>query len=930
MKYSAKKIVIALTLVVGFCTTETTAQNIPDTVLVSKSKKINILFGKQDYNRFVGNTDAVKGEELSSTPSSTALEALAGKLPGLFMLQNNGNPGENNFDMYVRGISGGYITLVDGVERALTAYDQAQIAEVRILKDPVSKALYGGRTCNGIIMVTTKRGSQGKPKFTASIQRGVKYATELPNYMNSFDYATNYNQALMNDNNGVLPTNKGEYSQETLDAYQYKTSPIQFPDVDYYGQFLRDYMDYTRVIAEYAGGNEKTNYYVHGSYKNEGNYEAYGDNKRKNQTFILQGNVSSQYSKDIKLHANLATILAEKQYPGSFGFSTLSSRYPNAYPIFIKPGTDTIGGTSTLLDNPYGGQALSGYQRETTLRIQADIALNVNLSGFLKGLTWNPSFNFDIYHLQNLNKVNTFGVYKALSFDFDGNVTSIQTLREEKKATSQSMGSNAYTQRWAFANTFNYDRTFGEHAVTADLFYFMSELNTAADLYDYKRQNLGLRVNYTYADKYSIEGVANYTGSQIMAPDKRFRTFPAIGAGWTVSNEDFLKNNKTVNFLKLNASWGIMGDDNLTPNLWRQTWYYNKWAPNIFVFNTASAGTTTNVVRPGSTVLDWPKMREIDLSIEATLFNSLNFKVSCFDYLNYDQISKLSNVLPAISGGSNFISESNYLQTGLRGYEAQFTYSGKVEDFRYSVGANITYGKTRKIAVDELPDPNYTTVGNATDDILGYHAIGFYTQDDINNMIAGTMAKPSFMDSKDLKVGNILYEDKNNDKIIDQYDRVVIGNSSPRMMYGGNLKLAYKGLELYAMVLGYGDYNPYLSSYFQNYSTRKYSTTIVNGLPNGNVHPMLTAGAGTNDYQTGSDYWIADASFLKLKNLSLSYSLPNSWVKALKMSDLKISVYGTDLFTLSKIKDLDPESFDAGVNSYPLFSTYAVGLSMSF
>ena len=159
---------------------------------------------------------------------------------------------------------------------------------------------------------------------------------------------------------------------------------------------------------------------------------------------------------------------------------------------------------------------------------------------------------------------------------------------------------------------------------------------------------------------------------------------------------------------------------------------------------------------------------------------------------------------------------------------------------------------------------------------------------------------------------------------------MVVGNSMPRLMYAGNLKLEYKGIEIFANLLGYGGYHPYLSSYFQNYSTRKYSTTIVEGLPNGNAHPMLTAGAGTNDYQTGSDYWTADASFLKLQNLALSYSLPKEWIKGLKMSEFKISVYGTDLFTISKVKALDPESFDAGINSYPLFTTYAVGLLMSF
>ena len=929
MKCSKIKILLAIALTLGTEFSIANAQQKTDSVTSEKNNKISILFGKQDYNRFVGNTDAVKGENLLNYPAVSVSEALAGQLPGLFILQNNGNPGEDNFDMYVRGASGGYITLVDGIERSLTSYDQGQIAEIRILKDAVSKAIYGGRTCNGIIMVTTKRGAQGSPKFTATAQRGVKFPTVLPRYMNSFDYATNYNKALMNDNNGVLPSGQG-YTQDVLDAYQFKTSPIQFPNVDYYGQFLKKNMDYTRMMVEYSGGNAKTNYYVHGSYKNEGNYEAYGNSKSGIQTFNLQGNVNSQFSDDIRLLANLATYLGERQYPGNFSISTLSSRYPNAYPIFLKTGTDTIGGTSTWLDNPYGGQALSGYQRETSLRIQADINLNIKLNSLLKGLSWSPVFNFDIFHMQNLSKINTFGVYKAQSFDFDGNVTAIQTLRTQVNATSQSMGANAYTQRWAFANTFNYDRTFGNHAITADLFYFISQLSTAAQLYDYKRQNLGLRVNYSYAGKYSLEATANYCGSQIMAPDKRFKIFPAVGAGWTVSKEDFLKDSKTVNFLKINASWGYMGDDNLTPNLWRNTWYYNQFAPNTYIFNSSATGNTTNVVRAGSDILTWPEMREIDLSVETKLLNAIQLKLSYFDYLSYGQISQRINTMPATSGGSNFLPSSNFGQTGLTGIEAVASYSGKVGDFKYTIGGNFTYGKTKKIVIDELPDPNYSTVGDATDDIRGYHAIGFYSQADIDAVKAGTMAVPSFMDPKDLKVGNIIYQDVNGDKVLNSYDRVVIGNSMPRLMYAGNLKLEYKGIELFANVVGYGGYHPYLSSYFQNYSTRKYSTTIVDGLPNGNEHPMLTAGAGTNDYQTGSDYWTADASFLKLQNLALSYSLPKQWIKGVKMSELKISLYGTDLFTISKVKALDPESFDAGINSYPLFTTYAVGLSMSF
>lgn len=930
MKYSTRKILSVLVLFFGLVATKMVAQSNSDTILVKKTPKMNVLFDEQDINRFVGNSNSLENSELILYPANSIQEAMAGKLPGVFILQNNGNPDESSFDTYVRGSLGGYIILVDGVERALTSYDQGQISEIRVLKDPVSKAMYGGRTSSGIILVTTKRGAQGKARFVSTFQQGFKFPTALPEYMNSYDYATSYNQALMNDNNGVLPTGKGEYSQQELDAYRYKMSPVQYPDVDFYGQFLRKYMNYTRAAVEYSGGNAKTNYYVFGGYKSEGNYETYGDKKRNMQTFNLQGNVNSQFSEEIKLQANLSTTLGERRLPGNFSFSTLSNRYPNAYPIFLKAGTDTVGGTSTWLDNPYAAQALSGYQRETSLNVQSDISLNFNLKGLLKGLSWQPAFSFDIYHMQNLNKINTYGVYKATGFDFDGNVTSIQTLREEKKATLQSMGANAYTQRWAFANTFKYDRIFGKNAVKADLFYFMSELNTAGNLYDYKRQNLGLRVNYSYADKYTVEGVASYTGSQIMAPDKRFKTFPAIGVGWTISNEQFLKNSKVINHLKINASWGIMGDDNLAPNLWRQTWYYNKFAPNTYVFNTASAGTTTNIVRPGTNVIDWPKMRETDISLEAKILNSIAFKLSYFDYLSYDQITKPNNIIPAISGGSVFIPEMNYGKTGLKGVEVELSYKGSIQDFKYALAGNMTYGKTRKIAFDELPDPRYSTVGDANDDIRGYHAIGFYSQEDIDNVLAGIMAAPSYMDPKDLKVGNIIYEDRNGDKVINQYDRIVIGNSMPRLMYTGNLKMEYKGFEFYALVMGYAAYKPYLSSYFQNYSTRKYSVISTTGLPNGNPHPMLTAGAGTNDFQTGSDYWTADAGFLKLQNVVLSYSFPKQWIRVLKMSELKISLYGTDLLTFSKIKSLDPESFDAGINNYPLFSTYAAGLSISF
>lgn len=924
MKYKMKYILPVLLVVFAQFTIHAQTIKQSDTSSVKKPVQINGLYGMQDYNRFVGNSSVVKGEDLKSYPSMMVLEALEGRLPGFFLMQNNGNPGEDNFTGYVRGSVGGYVTLVDGVERPLNNYDIEQIEEIRLLKDPVSKALYGGRMTNGILMVTTKRGKMMKSEFHVGVQRGVKMPTVLPKYLNAYDFATNYNKALANDN-----ITTGVYSQAALDAYQNHTNNYQYPDVDFYGQFLNSSMDLTRLNTEYYGGNDKTNFYVHGAYQKEGGFEAYGNKSRQMQTFNLQGNLDSKFSDAITLHTNFSAYKGSKQYPGALGsviLGTLSSRYPNAYPILVAP--DSAGGTASFKDNPYAQQVQSGFTLENYLRMQTDLGFDVKLDKILKGLSFHPAYSFDIYHRQNLQKLNTVGIYSIASYGLDGRPATFTTLQTPVKATSQSLGTDNYTRTWAFTGSMAYQREFGKHAVDVDMVYFISKIVTGGSLQDYKRQNLGLRANYTYAGKYTVEGVLNYCGSQSFAPGKRFEYFPALGAGWLISEEKFLKNNKIFDFLKLNASWGIMGDGNIDINQWRESW----GATATYGFNTSSTAVTTQLNQVSNPMLDWPKQRETDISLEAKMFKRIGWKFSYFDYLQYDWLSKGSNVTPAINGGVNFLPWSNFGKTGLTGVEAELSYGGRVGKVTYQVSTNFTYSKSKKVLIDELPDPNFKTQGTPWDAIWGYQAAGTYTQDEINQIIAGTstLPLPSYMDPKALKAGNIKYADLNGDKVIDKYDTRIIGNNAPRIMYGANLKAGYKGFDLFVNLVGYGQYKRQLnSSYYQVFSTRKYSNVILTGLPNGNPYPLLTTGSGTNDFQT-SNYWIVKGGYLKVQNVSLSYSLPKKLTDKMRMSDMKLFVYGTDLFTISKIKDSDPESITAGLADYPLFRTVAFGLNVTF
>ena len=921
MKYKIKEMLLILAFLLSTHALKAQNKEQSDSTKKVPAEKVNVLFGMQEYERFVGNMVAVKGEKLKNYPAMMVQEALAGQLPGLFMMQNNGNPGEDNFTSYVRGNVGGFITLVDGVERPLNPYDLEQIEEIRLLKDPVSKALYGGRISNGILMVTTKRGKKMDSKFHAVIQRGVKMPTSLPEYLNSHDFANFYNQALSNDGITV-----GGYDQSALDAYKSHSKPFQYPDVDYYDQFLNNSMDLTRISTEYYGGSEITTFYVHGGYQKEGGFETYAPKPRQMQTFNLQGNLNSRFSDAINLHANFAGYMANKQYPGNFSLSTLSTRYPNSYPIFVTP--DSIGGTPSWRDNPYGGQAQSGYIRENHVRMQADIGFNIILDNLLKGLTFNPLFSFDIYHKQNLTKVNIPGIYSISSFDSEGNPLSIIELQKKNLATSQSLGDDDYIRRWGLTGALNYQREIENHAFDADLIYYISKMAYAGELQDYKRQNLGLRINYSFKGKYSLEGVLNYCGSTSYMPNKRFKTYPALGAGWLISEEDLIKNVTFINFLKLNASWGIMGDGNITPYLWRQTWA----SSGTYAFNTSTTAPTTYLNQVYSSILDWPEQSEIDLSLESKMLNKIGWKLTYFDYLQSGTLSSGTNSIPQIIGGTSFLPQINFGKTGLKGIEIEISYKGNTGDFKYEIGTHLTRSRSKRIKVDELPDPNFTMVGMPYDVILGYMSTGTYSQADIDQILAGSskLALPSYMDPKALRAGNIIYKDINNDKVLDKYDYSIIGNNSARLMYGGDLKLSYKGFDLYAMLLGFGEYKRYLSTpYYQIYSTRKYSRVLIDGLPNGNPSPRLTTGTATNDFQT-SDYWIVNGGFLKLQNLSLTYTIPQRFARYLKTKDIKVSCYGTDLLSFSKIKKSDPESLDAGLDEYPLFSTYSIGLTISF
>ncbi|MDX1471558.1 MAG: TonB-dependent receptor, partial [Flavobacteriaceae bacterium] len=476
-----------------------------------------------------------------------------------------------------------------------------------------------------------------------------------------------------------------------------------------------------------------------------------------------------------------------------------------------------------------------------------------------------------------------------------------------------------------FYGTLAYDREFGNNHLSTKLSHFYSNKDHDNWIQDQRFTNTVLGLKYDFNDKIYTEANIAYMGTNKLPKDTRFGIFPTFGAAWIVSEENFIKENNFLNYLKLKASYGVLGYD-------RSTDYYlyeNRWNTNGNVqFNERNntSFTQTNLQSIGNPNLDWEKSREFNIGIEALISNNkLGFEINYFHELRYDIIQSPGYRYSVASG--NLFPQVNQGETLNRGVEAMFTWKDVIGEWNYSIGGNFIYSKNKILKTSEIIYPESQSfikqTGRPSDTYFGYVSEGLFTsQEQIDNHVPQTFG--------DYGVGSIAYRDLNNDGVIDNLDRKALGNSFPRTSLGVNFNLNYHRFNLF--VLGTAELgvdNMRNNSYYWNYGEGKYSV-IVNDRYHrvnnpGGKYPALTTTAGVNNFRN-SDYWIQSASFFRLKNVELSYTIPSSsFIKA-----YKIFTRGTNLLVATENGVLDPEGLDAGVNNYPIFRTLTGGLSVKF
>ena len=560
--------------------------------------------------------------------------------------------------------------------------------------------------------------------------------------------------------------------------------------------------------------------------------------------------------------------------------------------------------------------------------MQSDFALDMNLDKWVKGLSVRPTVTFDFYNVYSSRKDGGYSVTEILGINEEDNTAEYKVWGLDTPVTSLVRGEVSTNRNWAFGTTVKYDRAFGKHEILAIANYFMQEQEYSSQIHSRKRQNLGVMANYMYDKKYIVDASLNYVGVPSFAPGKRFGLFPTIGLGWVISENDFMQNADWVNYLKLRASYGVLGSTSYTAEGIVSNYYYrDEWATGTTYgqFSTFSNVTTLNLT--GNPNVGFQKSHEFNAGVDFGFFdNSLSGSVGYFRNVLTGGLANLTDITAGVSGKNGALVWSNYKEYMSQGAEAELYYTKRFGDFQMTVGGNFTYGYSEVTREADIPWPDELSGLAKTvrdGDTKGYTVIGTYKdQADIDASPKQTFGT--------VYPGDLKYLDVNGDGIIDERDRSVIANTQPSMSYGITISLKYKGFNLDILGYGLAGFDRMLTTkYYQLYGDRKYSEVLYTGLPNGNPHPVLRADNSSNNF-VDSDYWVVNGGYFKLRNVEFGYTLPHKVSKKIGLNMLKFFVRGTNLFTISKIKDLDPESLDAGVGNFPLCTTVTGGLSFSF
>lgn len=937
-----------------------------------------------------GAVTNVDVDDLKHISTSNLSNALAGNVAGVMAMQTSGQPGKNKSEFWIRGIStfgaskSAYI-LVDGFERE--NIDDLNIEDIEtfsVLKDASATAIYGSKGANGVVLITTKHGKEGKINVNAKFESAYNTRTKTPDFVDGVTYAGLLNEARITRSKGIY------FTPTEMELFANGMDPDLYPNVDWKDLLLKDGAMSYRANVNISGGGKTARYYASVSYVNdEGMYKTDKTLRDKYNTNANYGRWNYRLNLDIDitpttlLRLGTAGDLSTRNYPGEgvpdiedemirheefngiwdalFGYNAILTpiMYSNGYSPMINMNR------TAWRTNPWVMTTQTGYNTEWNNNLQNNVSLEQDLRFITQGLRFTGRFGYDTYNYNQIRHFQRPDLWYANGRDKEtGEIIFDKILpREDMSQASNNSGS----RRTFLDLLLSYNREFGAHNVMANLKYTWDETTQTQNIgNDIKnsvsRKNLAFagQVGYNYDYRYFVDLNFGYNGSENFADHHRFGFFPAFSVGWAISREKFLREVTWLDMLKVRYSWGKVGNDNMGdqrfPYLYSIDYIRDDKGNiiNVYNFGTTGDGATRPDYQHGlhftslaSTNVTWEVAKKQDVGIDLALFNNRLTLTADYFYERRSGIYMVRNFLP----GSLGLEQSPWANVGAvksKGIDGNFKYEERIGNVALTVRGNLTYSKNtiEDYDVENNVYPYQYQTGYRVDQVRGLIAEGLFADyEDIRN-------HPKQMYG-DVQPGDIKYKDVNGDGVVDDGDIVAIGATNrPNLIYGVGVSAAWKGFDFNFLFQGAGKSTVTISGKtVWAFSQDRYGQ-ILKGLVNdrwvdketaatlgipANENPnasyprmvLLEGNASHNNYRNSS-FWTRDCSYLRLKNLELGYSLPKEFLSHLRMEHARFFFNATNLLTFSNFKLWDPEMGSSNGEAYPLTKSFTLGLTVSF
>ena len=947
---------------------------------IATEEVVVVGYGKQKKESVVSSMSTVGPAQLS-VKSANLTNNIAGKLSGLIAVQRSGEPGWDDAQFFIRGISsyaGGTdpLVLVDGVPRKMNDIDVDEIETFSILKDAAATAVYGAEGANGVVLITSKRGKSQKTVVSMSAEYGYSTPLRLPNLMSSYDYLSLYNEADWNSNGNPRANYTAPVSDADLEKYRSGVDPDLYPDADWMSM-LRDHTSSQRYTINFRGGGDRVRFFVSGAYyTQDGVYKekknADYDSNISFDRYNLRSNIDFELSKTTRMSVDMSGQYINRVAPSKtasdiFGGMTLQPvhLYPQIYSdgsAAQHPNYDNSG----LRQNPYNFLYFSGYSKSWDATFQSKVLLEQDLDFITKGLSIRGSVSFDANSNQYVNRTMSPATFTATGRDADGNLI-FKSLESGSALSNPSSGSSGGNKKIYIEASLNYKRNFSDkHDVTGLLLYNQKETQKqnvgGLNLLPYRKQSVVGRGSYTYDNRYTIEGSFGMTGSENFAPGHRWGIFPAVGGAWYVSHEKFFEPvQKVISTLKLRASYGRTGNDQLGETRFPYQEAMNTDAGGLNLgISGISNGNAQNWFgglsenRAYYANLRWEIEDKTNIGFDLGLLNGqLDLSMDYFSNRRKD-ILITRNTVPSMSGLQSNPTQ-NYGIVSNKGVDGNLTFKQHVGGLNLTFRANYTYAKNKIVETDEIKH-RYSY-----QDLTGmslwtpylYIADGLYTPDDFNitiDPVSGAESyqlKPGIADpGAAVAPGDIKYRDLNEDGLINDDDKTYRNghlDKTPRSVYGLSLNAEWKGFFAGIFFQGVTGCSINLMSKASNFMPfnqgKDASSARMEAMNrwkasdpyNDNVlYPRLRNNTFAHNLQA-STWWYRDASFIRLKNVEFGYQFNKKQLKSLRLTNLRLYVQGTNLKTWDHVKYWDPELGDANSGAkYPISSTWTFGAEVTF